>query len=1205
MKLTHEIKPWRFILSRTGLFFSVFSGSVLLCGVTGVNWGVVYTQENLTPRLSHLLSQAIDRPVQLGSVERISPTGIRLGASAIPPTGIDRNQMQVEAIEMQLNLWKLLSQRQVKLTVTLIQPTIFLEQDEAGQWLNTRMTRSDEELVEIERVRLRNATVELMPRSKPMRSLVQNPEAQGIPVAPRRVIFQWVNLKATLPDRESPIQFALRGQAEAGGRFSIRGKANLNQQTAIAQVRCHQLAATALNPLLPPSARLDAGTFSSRMQIQIQPDQLPSLWGTARVDQLAAQVRREPNLLTQVNGRVQFQGQQITVQSANLIYGQIPIAQVTGTIDSQTGLDLRAQVAEAGVAEILQTFKLAVPFTVGGSIRADDLQITGTLKSAVFSGAAHHHQLIQTDRLQSAFQGQLTFDTRTRHLTFHELQFSPTLGGQVVAQGEVRVGKAAKGEPDDVDLSVEVRDLSGDQIAQLYDIPLPAAIGTINAQSQIQVFNEIPYLQGNWHLSQGSFPAQGTFALDGGTLRFRELPSQPHSEMRNAREETDQGRWQLTAESQPIVLVQAGMDQHQVAGKLNLTGSVDRPIETAQGTVQAQIQSDAGMIQAAGQLHQGQWQALIQSDDWDMANLSPAYSGLLTGEVNLAGSLTHWSPETIQAAGQLQLLQGISSEIAILNQPLATAFRWDAGKLHIQQLSMAGLEARGWVSSDFADRSPQITAVDLHLHLDDYDLETLPLPDLPLPIQGIANFQGRITGTPTQPQLDGTLHLQNFALNHFALDPDLRGPLTLTPDRQLSLDLAGNRDRIALVLDDQQRLAMLTVQIDQAIAQVIPAPATFPQPHHLLATLKDFPLETLNLSPFEAFGTVSGNLSGQFALNLTDATDPRVAGEIIIDRPAIGAVYASLESDTDAPGNRGSGTDADTNSPPNSDRFVGTVQYGDRTLALTAGTLHLGTGEYHLTSQLQLPVDPIAAPQFTAQLSTTSGNLEELQSRLPETTWEPLLAALPAALPDSLPTSPLEPPTLPPTPALPFSLPSSPAVNLRTLLPQQGNFATHIALHHSPQTGLSIAFNLQGEDWTWQDYRVRQIHIADGRFDGTSLSFSSALLQGLVHQPLDRPPRQYGTRLSFSGQVGQGQTGELQVKAIPVALVGHWLNLPIPLTGFAEGTFTLAGDVLNPDINGTIAVLNVHLNQREIKNLQIDFSYRNHQFRLQDWTVID
>jgi hypothetical protein len=34
-------------------------------------------------------------------------------------------------------------------------------------------------------------------------------------------------------------------------------------------------------------------------------------------------------------------------------------------------------------------------------------------------------------------------------------------------------------------------------------------------------------------------------------------------------------------------------------------------------------------------------------------------------------------------------------------------------------------------------------------------------------------------------------------------------------------------------------------------------------------------------------------------------------------------------------------------------------------------------------------------------------------------------------------------------------------------------------------------------------------------------------------------------------------------------------------------------------------VLDVHLNQRNIKDLQLDFRYHNHQFHLHDWTVIN
>jgi translocation and assembly module TamB len=1167
-----EIKPWRFILTRTGLFFSFFSGSVLLCGVTGANWGRIYAQEKLTPQIAQLLSESIDRPVQLGAVQQVSPTGIRLGASTIPATETDRDQVEIEAIDVQFNVRDLLSQRKVKLTVTLVQPTIFLDQDDAGNWLNTEITLDGEDMVEVQQIRLRDATVELMPRSKPMRSLVNNPEAQGIPIAPNRVLFQQVNLALTLPDADSQVTFTLTGKAEAGGNFQVHGKANLEQEMAIVQVRSNHLAVTALNPILPRSVRLDAGQLTSNLQVQIQPNQAPSLQGTAKLANAAAQVRKEPNLFTQVNGRLRFEGQQITVAKANLAYGQIPFQQVTGTIHFQDGLDLHARVDEAGVAEVLHTFKLKVPFAVGGTLRTDDLRVTGPLKGAIFSGTVSDNNLIQSDRLQSNFLGRFTLNTDTDRLSFHELKFTPTVGGQVVATGDIILGEAAKGEPDNVDLSVEVRDLSGDKIAQLYDAPLPVAIGSFNGKAQIQVFDEIPSIQGNWHLKQGTFPAQGTVTFANETLQFQNTQIQVGSGILRANAELAQGRWQLAAAGQEISLShpEAGKAE-QFEGEIQLTGEIDRPIESAQGTIAASIQSEAGTVRAQGRLNQGQWQASLQSHDLNLARLSPEMPGALTGEVNLAGSLANLNPQSIRAEGQIQLSEGISSRMALLNQPLETAFLWKAGKLHIQQLSMAGLAADGWIAAHFQGRSPQITEVALDLHLQDYDLATLP--NMPMPVQGTADFQGRVTGTPTTPSLDGTLRLQHLVLNEFALDPDLKGDVTMTADHRVALNLAGNRDRIALVLDEFQRLETLAVKLDQATAQVIPAPGTPPNEQHLWATLDNFPLEILNLQPIESLGTVSGLLSGQFALNLTEIANPKVLGEIAIEQPAIGAFNANSPSRL---GNN---------------RFEGTVQYGDRTFALTNGTLHLGSGQYHLTSTLQLSDHSTAAPQFIAQLSTTTGTLEDLHATLPDPAWETLLASLPQPASSA--------------PLLPNPASQTPSPDRRSFLPQQGTFSTDIALHHSPQTGLSIAFNLQGEDWVWQDYRIRQVSIANGQFDGTRLALSPALLQGLVYQPPDRPAQSYDARLSFSGQIGNGQTGHLQAEAIPIALIAHHLNLPIPIGGSAEGTFTLAGDVHNPDVVGTIAVLGVHLNQREIKDLQIDFRYRNQQFQLEDWTVID
>jgi translocation and assembly module TamB len=1222
-----EVQPWRFILSRTGLFFSILSSSVLMGGVAGANWSRLYA-ETLTPQIAQLLSETLDRPVELGAVEQVTPIGVRLGASAIPATATDRDQIAIEAIDVQFNIRDLLSQRKVKLTVTLIQPTIFLDQDQAGNWLNTELALSGEDHIEVEEIRLRNATIELASKAKPMRSLGKNPEAQGISIAPSRVRFEQVNLKLALPNAESQIRFAMAGKATQGGKMRVWGKADLEQETAIVHVRTHQFATTALNPILPPSIRLDAGTLNSTFNVQLQPNHSPAIDGNATLMNGAAQVRKEPNLFTQVNGQLRFQNQQIILDQATLSYGQIPFEQVSGTIHLQNGFDLRAKVNAAKVVDVLHTFKLDVPVAIDGTLRTDDLTVTGPLKRAIFSGTVTDNHGVQVDRLSSAFLGRFRLDTHTDRLHFPELRLTPTVGGEVMAMGEILLGEAAKGEPDQVDLSVQVRELPTDKLAQLYPTSLPKTIGMLNlgilnADATIAVFNQKPSIKGSWQLNQGQFPAQGRLTFANQALH-QTAQIQMGNGVLQATGKLSQGQWKLSATGSDLRLDDVDdfleptnpfMDQvqlhpaqfhpgqlHQLQLQGELTGSIDRPLESARGTLKADLQSPSGSIHAQGKLAQGQWQALLHSDRFALSRVFPQLPGDVAGEVQLAGAVSSFDLQTLQAKGRLHFSEGLSTQTAILNQPIDTTFQWEAGKLHLQQLAMAGLTANGWIQPNFHGRSPQMTAMDLVLDLQEYDLQSLPL-NSPLPLTGLANFQGRLTGTPIQPTLEGTLQLHHLALNQIAFEPTLSGDLNVTADRRVSLNLTGKRDRIELVID-QHQLQALSIQLDQAIAQVVPEPNRRQDPSFLI-TLAHFPLETLEFSPIESLGAVSGLLSGQFRLRFAEMEDfaeienPVLTGEVTIDRPAIGGLM-SASSPNEAP-----------------DRFVGTVQYVDRTLALTEGVLSLGAGQYHLASTLRLPNHKTDSPEVTAHLRTT-GTLEDLHSRfqnLPspfEDVSIPVLSFFSEAAPFVISSPPLPPSSS----------------SDRPILPESGTFSTEISLHHSPQTGLSIAFNLEGEDWVWQDYRIRQVQVANGHFNGTVLSLSSALLQGLVFQPPDRPTQSYETRLTFTGDLTLAETTSkfspravtlhsgttqrtthptaiLSVEAVPLALLTQALNLPIPIAGVAEGTFTLFGDVLNPDITGTIAVLDVHLNQRNIKDLQLDFRYHNHQFHLHDWTVIN
>lgn len=95
------------------------AGCLSIATVGGGFWLWGYVRSQIVPLIQVEVEQALDRPVALGEIERVSLTGFRLGKSAIPATSTDSDQVNIGAIEIGFNPLDALTTRQVDLTVTL------------------------------------------------------------------------------------------------------------------------------------------------------------------------------------------------------------------------------------------------------------------------------------------------------------------------------------------------------------------------------------------------------------------------------------------------------------------------------------------------------------------------------------------------------------------------------------------------------------------------------------------------------------------------------------------------------------------------------------------------------------------------------------------------------------------------------------------------------------------------------------------------------------------------------------------------------------------------------------------------------------------------------------------------------------------------------------------------------------------------------
>ena len=107
-------------------------------------WGAqVLVKKKLPPFLESQIGKIIERPIDLGEVEGFSLNSIRFGETVIPPTATDTDKVTVEEVKVGFNIFPVLFRRVLPLDVALVQPDIYLEQEQDGEWINLDFLQSD------------------------------------------------------------------------------------------------------------------------------------------------------------------------------------------------------------------------------------------------------------------------------------------------------------------------------------------------------------------------------------------------------------------------------------------------------------------------------------------------------------------------------------------------------------------------------------------------------------------------------------------------------------------------------------------------------------------------------------------------------------------------------------------------------------------------------------------------------------------------------------------------------------------------------------------------------------------------------------------------------------------------------------------------------------------------------------------------------
>lgn len=599
---------------------------------------------------------------------------------------------------------------------------------------------------------------------------------------------------------------------------------------------------------------------------------------------------------------------------------------------------------------------------------------------------------------------------------------------------------------------------------------------------------------------------------------------------------------------------------------------------TVQGTAEVNQLLGGQLTADVLRLEQGKFQVVASPNNIELSQLSDQLQGNAEGEVTIGGNLDNLNPAGIDAEANLNFPQGL----ALITNPLTTRLRWDGKKVILEQATADNFQAEGTVAVNLDQQGQEIIQqFDLTVDAQQLDLSQLPLPSSQpigkLDVQGLADFSGNITGNLNQPQAQGNIRLQNFALQQFSFDPEMTGDIQVNAQQGIRLNLVGNTqtpDRIQVALSSPQENQLFPleptsffIKRDRAIAQ------GKRQGETLQVSLQELPLDLLkDFAPLpKEFENqpASGKLNGDLAV---DWKQLGVSGELALENPSLGRF--------------------------NSDRVTANFRYANQIFNLKQATVIEEQSKYRGSGRVNLSE---TKPNFEANLDIKQGRIEDILSALQLFDLSDLQQNfatpqygnaddldIPAI---NVKNEPLE------TQLRRFSEIQALLAQMRdsqntvTAIPPlasaNGNFTGNLSL-----TGTSFQladiqgkFRLDGNGWQWGPYQAQTV-VAEGKIDNGILTLLPVRLAS------------GDSFINLSGTFGgQNQSAQLQVNQVPVAALKNVVAVPefIGVSGFVNGTATVAGTPENPTARGELRVMEATLNETPIDTIQGSFSYSNSQ----------
>lgn len=626
-------------------------------------------ETELIPLVETELGKYLHRPIDIGELKSFSLTSARFGASELPAIPTNSDRAKIDEVRVDFNLLPFLFKKTLPLSVTLIEPDIYIEQDKQGIWTPTDFGtgESSQEGIQIDvnSIKLQKGTITLVSRNSDT-SVLNNPVKANI----KRGDVNFVS--------QDLVEFEVTGgELVAGGKLNISGK--VADKIVYLDLKGRNVAVQEIDNLLSLPIGLNSGKADADLAITIGNNPIPELRGTAKIDEVALTVPGLNQPFSNSNGKLLFNGSKIVLDGVKSDFGE-----VAGTADGFIDIVGEGEyqiIAKAGSTEaskVLDALELESPVPLEGKIKAE-VELSGILENPVIEVAIASTTATRIDKVDfKQVQGNL--ELIGSNLFVRDFKGIPSSGGSIEGNGKAQLDGAQN-----LNFTVQGNNISSKQLAQDYQVSLPVELGRVTANGVISA-------QANDPQSFKIVNAEGNFPLGKGIVTFNNLQYGSQT-----------WRSQIIASDVRFDSLPFGKDVTEtiggglVSGTFQATGEINDPqLDTLVAKGSATVDTVGGEIVAPQiSVADGTWQGNFNTSNLQLKQLfpelPPEFNDDVSGGFYLTGDVSTPQGEvsTIQGKGDLQLANGtleVSGLTVAGNDWKATAI---ADNLALKELNSA------------------------------------------------------------------------------------------------------------------------------------------------------------------------------------------------------------------------------------------------------------------------------------------------------------------------------------------------------------------------------------------------------------------------------------------------------------------------------------------------------------------------------------